>query len=203
MPDYIVSLESAWIIKDVKSQDDAVSIAISEAGKRLNPAAKFVEIETGAITCPFCEGELNSALVVAQTALVGLMLEIRVFRAESSEHAVRIAKSVVGRALRDVPLRVHEVREAAGTPPGKEEPAREAPKKEGTPAESQRRTSPGREAPKKERASTESQRRTGSGRETPRRGSSAGQAHRRGGPWKDTPKRESSGRNAPRRAPRR
>ncbi|MDN7024227.1 DUF555 domain-containing protein [Methanoculleus sp. FWC-SCC1] len=109
MPDYVVTLESAWIIKDVKSLDDAVSIAISEAGKRLNPAAKFVEIEAGMIACPFCEGELNSALVVANTALVGLMLQIKVFRAESKEHAVRIAKSVVGKALREVPLKVQEV----------------------------------------------------------------------------------------------
>jgi uncharacterized protein len=111
MPDYLVILESAWTIKDVKSLDDAVSIAISEAGKRLNPAAKFVEIEAGMIPCPFCEGELNSALVVANTALVGLMLQIKVFRAESSEHAVRIAKSVVGKALRDVPLKVVDVQE--------------------------------------------------------------------------------------------
>ncbi len=44
MSDYLVTLESAWVIKDVKSMDDAVSIAISEAGKRLNPSAKFVEI---------------------------------------------------------------------------------------------------------------------------------------------------------------
>ncbi|KUG20551.1 hypothetical protein ASZ90_009714 [hydrocarbon metagenome] len=113
MPDYLVTLESAWIIKDVKSLDDAVSIAISEAGKRLYPAAKFVEIETGVITCPFCEGDLNCALVIADTALVGLMLEIRVFRAESSEHAVRIAKSVIGKALREVPLKVQDVQEIA------------------------------------------------------------------------------------------
>ncbi len=111
MPDYIVTLESAWIIKDVKSLDDAMSIAISEAGKRLNPAAKFVEIEAGMISCPFCEGELNSALIVAHTALVGLTLQIRVFRAESRDHAVRIAKSVVGKALRDVSLKVQDVRE--------------------------------------------------------------------------------------------
>ena len=42
MSDYLVTLESAWVIKDVKSMDDAVSIAISEAGKRLDPSAKFV-----------------------------------------------------------------------------------------------------------------------------------------------------------------
>ncbi len=109
MPDYLVTLESAWIIKDVKSMDDAVSIAISEAGKRLNPSAKFVEIEAGMVACPYCEGELNTALVVANTALVGLVLQMKVFRAESAEHAARIAKSVIGKALRDVPLKVQDV----------------------------------------------------------------------------------------------
>jgi uncharacterized protein (UPF0212 family) len=109
MPDYLVILESAWIIRDVKSLDDAVGIAVSEAGKRLNPSANFVEIETGMLACPFCEAELNSALVVANTALVGLLLEMKVFRAETKEHAAKIARSVVGKALRDVPLLVKEV----------------------------------------------------------------------------------------------
>jgi uncharacterized protein (UPF0212 family) len=109
MPDYLVILESAWIIRDVKSLDDAVGIAISEAGKRLNPSANYVEIEAGMLACPFCEAELNTALVVANTALVGLLLELKVFRAESKEHAAKIARSVVGKALRDVPLLVKEV----------------------------------------------------------------------------------------------
>ncbi|HTY15456.1 MAG TPA: DUF555 domain-containing protein [Methanoregulaceae archaeon] len=111
MPDYLVTLESAWIIKDVKSLDDAIGIAISEAGKRLNPQAKYVEVEAGILECPFCEGELNSAIVVADTALVGLSLEMKVFRAETPEHASRIARSVIGKALRDVPLTVKDVQE--------------------------------------------------------------------------------------------
>jgi uncharacterized protein len=111
MPDYLVTLESAWIVKDVKSLDDAIGIAIAEAGKRLNPAANFVEIEAGMLSCPFCENELNSALIVADTALVGLLLQIKIFRAESKEHAVRIAKSVIGKAVRDVPLKVQDVQE--------------------------------------------------------------------------------------------
>jgi uncharacterized protein (UPF0212 family) len=109
MPDYVVTLESAWILRDVKSLDDAIGIAISEAGKRLNPAAKYVEVEAGFITCPYCEQTLSSAVVFADTALVGLVLEMKVFRAESPEHAERIAKSVVGKALRDVPLKLLEV----------------------------------------------------------------------------------------------
>ncbi len=111
MPDYLVVLESAWLIKEVKSVDDAIGIAIAEAGKRLNPTASYVEVEAGVLACPFCEGELHTAIVVADTGLVGLRLEMRVFRAESPEHASRIAKSVVGKALRDVPLKVSEVTE--------------------------------------------------------------------------------------------
>jgi uncharacterized protein (UPF0212 family) len=111
MPDYVVTLESAWIVKDARSFDDAMSIAISEAGKRLNPAAKFVEIEAGVLPCPFCKKDLSSALLVAGTALVGLLLQMKVFRAESGEHAARIAKSVIGKALRDIPLKVLEVKQ--------------------------------------------------------------------------------------------
>ncbi len=109
MSDFLAILESAWIIKDVSSIDDAIGIAISEAGKRLNPTAKYVDVEIAAIKCPYCQKQLNSALVVAQTALVGLSLEIKIFKAESKEHAERIAKSVVGKVLRDIPLKVQEV----------------------------------------------------------------------------------------------
>lgn len=108
MTDYLVSMESAWVIRDVKSLDDAIGIAIGEAGKRLNPGAKHVEIEAGMMGCPYCEESLSCALVIANTGLVGLLLEMRVFKAESEEHARRIALSVVGRALGDVPLKVIE-----------------------------------------------------------------------------------------------
>jgi uncharacterized protein (UPF0212 family) len=110
MTDYLITMESAWIIHDARSLDDAIAIAIGEAGKRLNPTAKYVEIETGQMGCPYCEESLNCALVVANTGLVGLVLEMKVFKAESEEHAQRIAKSVVGKALRDVPLKILETR---------------------------------------------------------------------------------------------
>ncbi len=110
MTDYVITMESAWIVHDVRSLDDAISIAIGEAGKRLNPTAKYVEIETGLMGCPYCDESLNCALVVANTGLVGLVLEMKVFKAESEEHAQRIAKSVIGKALRDIPLTVLETR---------------------------------------------------------------------------------------------
>jgi len=111
MPDYTVTMEAAWLVRDVKTLDDAIGIAISEAGKRLNPSAKYVEVEEGFLTCPYCEETLSSAIVVADTALVGLVLEMKVFRAESAEHAERIAKSVIGKALRDIPLKLVDVQE--------------------------------------------------------------------------------------------
>jgi len=129
MTDYLVTMESAWVVRDVRSLDDAIGIAIGEAGKRLNPAAKYVEIEAGLMECPYCEESLNCALVVANTGLVGLILEMKVFRAESEEHAQRIAKSVVGRALGDVPLRILETKQIAERKPAPEPatPARPAP----------------------------------------------------------------------------
>lgn len=111
MPDYVVTIEAAWPVRDVKTLEDAEKIAISEAGKRLNPQAKDVEIEVGFLACPYCEGTLSSAIVVADTALVGLVLEKKVFRAETPEHAGRIAKQTIGKALRDIPLKLLDVQE--------------------------------------------------------------------------------------------
>jgi hypothetical protein len=112
MTNFKVVLEAAWPVKDVKSVDDAMSVAISEAGKRLNAAKMdYVEVEVGATFCPFCGEPFDSAFVVANTGLVGLMLEMRVFNAESREHAERIAKKGVGKALRDVPLKIVEITE--------------------------------------------------------------------------------------------
>ena len=63
------------------------------------------------IACPSCEEELPCALLIARTALVGMRMEMKVFKADSAEHAGRIAKSVIGKALRDVPLEIVEVEE--------------------------------------------------------------------------------------------
>jgi len=111
MPNYKVVLEAAWIVKDVQSVDDAMSVAISEAGKRLNPKMDYVEVEVGTTFCPFCGEPFDSVFVVANTGIVGLLLEMKVFNAESKEHAERIAKKEIGRALKDVPLKVGETSE--------------------------------------------------------------------------------------------
>ena len=107
---YLVAMEAAWLVRDVKDIDDAIGVAVSEAGKRLNESnMDYVEVEVGATGCPACGEPFDSAFIAADTALVGLVLEMDVFNAESVEHAQRIAKSEIGGALRDVPLKVIEV----------------------------------------------------------------------------------------------
>ena len=97
---YRVVLEAAWLVHDVENVDDAIGVAVSEAGKRLNEKdMDYVEVEVGFTDCPACGEPFD-------TSLVGLLLEMKVFNAESEEHAQRIAKSDIGGALRDVPLKV-------------------------------------------------------------------------------------------------
>jgi uncharacterized protein (UPF0212 family) len=109
MKNFHVVLEAAWLVRDVKTADDAIGVAISEAGKRLNPKLDFVEVDVGTTSCPVCGEPFSSVFIAANTALVGLIFEMKVFDAESAEHAERIAKSVIGKSLRDVPLTVVEV----------------------------------------------------------------------------------------------
>jgi uncharacterized protein (UPF0212 family) len=111
---YRVVLEAAWLVHDVEDIDDAIGVAVSEAGKRLNEKEMdYVEVEVGFTECPACGEPFDSAFIAADTALVGLMLEMKVFNAESTEHAQRIAKSDIGGALRDVPLTVIDTIETA------------------------------------------------------------------------------------------
>jgi hypothetical protein len=110
MGDYLVAMEAAWLVRDVDDVDDAIGVAVSEAGKRLNEVDKqYVEVEVGVTPCPACGEPFDSAFVAADTSLVGLLLEIDIFDADGEKHAARIAKSEVGGALRDVPLKVIEV----------------------------------------------------------------------------------------------
>lgn len=109
MSNYLVALEAAWLVRDVDSVDDAIGVAVSEAGKRLNETGlDYVDVDVGLATCPACGEPFDASFIAASTSLVGLMLEMKVFNAESDEHAQRIAKSEIGGALRDVPIEVIE-----------------------------------------------------------------------------------------------
>ncbi|WP_436935555.1 DUF555 domain-containing protein [Halovenus marina] len=104
---YRVVLEAAWLVYDVEAVDDAIGVAVSEAGKRLNEEEMdYVEVDVGFTECPACGEPFESGFIAADTALVGLQLEMDVFNVESAEHAQRVAKSDIGNALRDVPLKI-------------------------------------------------------------------------------------------------
>lgn len=109
MSNYLVALEAAWPVRDVEDVDDAIGVAVSEAGRRLNDADKqYVEVTVGSTPCPACGEPFDSAYIAANTALVGLLLEIEIFNAENEQHAQRIAKSEIGGALKDIDLKVIE-----------------------------------------------------------------------------------------------
>ena len=109
MTNYLVTLEAAWLVKDVETVEDAMRIAISEIGKKLNPDLNFVEIEIGTTRCPACGESFDSVFLAADMALVGILLEMKVYEAKSEEHGARIAKSTIGKALRDTSLNVIEI----------------------------------------------------------------------------------------------
>ena len=117
MSNYLVAMEAAWLVRDVESIDDAIGVAVSEAGKRLNYAEmEYVEVEVGATPCPACGEAFDSAYIAADTALVGLLLEMKVFNADSEQHANRIAKSEIGGALKDIPLKIIDTFETEDAP---------------------------------------------------------------------------------------
>lgn len=119
MGNYLVVLEAAWLVRDVDDIDDAIGVAISEAGRRLNEQSMdYVEVDVGVTGCPACDAPFDSAFIAADTALVGLALEMKTFNADTEEHAARIAKKEIGQALHGVPLTVVDVIETEGDEDG-------------------------------------------------------------------------------------
>ncbi|NJE25833.1 DUF555 domain-containing protein [Thermococcus sp. MV5] len=112
MGDYVVILEAPIIVREVESPDDAINVAVSKVAKALNKEKlDFVRVEIGYSQCPVCGSPFESAFVIGNIGLVGIYLTLKVFNAQSLEHAERIAKAVVGKALKKVPLKVFEIKE--------------------------------------------------------------------------------------------
>ncbi|WP_461865117.1 DUF555 domain-containing protein [Thermococcus sp.] len=112
---YVVVLEAPIIVRDVETAEDAVNVAVSKVAKALNKEKlDFVRVEIGYSQCPVCGAHFESAFVIGNVGLVGIYLTIKVYNAQSIEHAERIAKAVVGKALKKVPLKVFEIRELTG-----------------------------------------------------------------------------------------
>jgi hypothetical protein len=112
MGDYVVVLEAPIIVRDVETPDDAINVAVSKVAKALNKEKlDFVRVEIGYSQCPVCGAHFESAFVIGNVGLVGMYLTIKVYNAQTIEHAERIAKAVVGKALKKVPLKIYEIKE--------------------------------------------------------------------------------------------
>ena len=85
MSNYLVAMEAAWLVRDVEDIDDAIGVAVSSAGKRLNEKGKeYVAVEVGVTGCPACGEPFDSGFIAADTALVGLLLEIDILTPTAS-----------------------------------------------------------------------------------------------------------------------
>ncbi len=110
--DYEVIVEAPIIVRDVEDRDDAINIAVSKTCNKLNEnGLGYVKVEIGYSQSPNGGEPFESAFLVGTIALVGLYLTIKVFNAESEDHAERIAKSEIDKALNNVPLSLHRIKD--------------------------------------------------------------------------------------------
>lgn len=103
---YRVTVIAGWLVNGADSVDDAINIAVSEAGK----AADMVNSSDHRgrmLISDVCPEE--DVLLVVDRALVTLELRGR-FRAESEEHSKQIACRLLGRQMEDVPLKATQAR---------------------------------------------------------------------------------------------
>lgn len=103
---HIVVFSVGWVVRGAKTGQDAINIAVSEVGKRVRLTGnqvRTVDISVQRIGCNSCGIGSDALLLVSETALVGLFLEIEV-DAEDSETAEKIARREVGPHLHNTPL---------------------------------------------------------------------------------------------------
>ena len=104
---HIVVFSVGWVVRGAKTGQDAINIAVSEVGKRVGSSGdqvRTVDISIQRIGCNSCGIDSDALLLVSETALVGLFLEVEV-DAEDSETAEKIARREVGPHLHNTPLK--------------------------------------------------------------------------------------------------
>lgn len=103
---YRVTLSVPWLVRGAGSPQDAIDIAVSEAGRRVNetetPSVSECDISVQTLPSADC-GETEAVLIVAETALVGLTLDCTV-TAASPQDAERTARRELGDGFEGIPL---------------------------------------------------------------------------------------------------
>jgi uncharacterized protein (UPF0212 family) len=130
-----VQISVPWVVAGTTGVQNAINIAVSEVGKRVNQtSARYSEIVVQDVACPSCGYEYEAALSTVDFALVVLTVMAQ-FPASSAEESSRVAKRELGVRMKDIPLTVLRARRA--TPKQDEPPAPEPEEPErGTEADS-------------------------------------------------------------------
>jgi len=103
---YSVVFSLPWIVRGAKTGQDAINIAVSEVGGRITSCGSRIrnaDISIQQLDCNDCGTRTDALLVVSETALVGLRLEIEV-QSNSLEGAEKTARHEIGPYLDDTPL---------------------------------------------------------------------------------------------------
>jgi uncharacterized protein (UPF0212 family) len=100
-----------WIVRGAERPQDAINIAVSEVGKRTEKTGRdirSVDISVQRLLHDEGGGSTEALLLVAETALVGILLTVEV-RASSAAEAETLARREIGPHLPDTPLTTVEV----------------------------------------------------------------------------------------------
>jgi len=107
-----VQISVPWVVAGTTGVQNAINIAVSEVGKRVNQtSARYSEIVVQDVACPSCGYEYEAALSTVDFALVVLTVMAQ-FPASSAEESSRVAKRELGVRMKDIPLTVLRARRA-------------------------------------------------------------------------------------------
>lgn len=107
-----VHVSVPWVVAGTTGVQNAINIAVSEVGKRVEQsAARYSNIIVQDVACPSCGHEYEAALSTTDFALVVLTVEAE-YPAGSVDESVRVAKRELGVRMKDVPLTVLRARRA-------------------------------------------------------------------------------------------
>jgi uncharacterized protein (UPF0212 family) len=106
-----ITFSVPWLARGAKQPQDAINITISEIGKQLatvDDSIRDTDISVQQVTCSECGTSTEGLLLVAETALVGVLLSVTL-RAGAAAEAEALARRAIGPHLPDTPLTTVDV----------------------------------------------------------------------------------------------
>jgi len=100
---YVVRVIIPWVVRNARTPKDAVNIAIHEIGKRLADR----KLEVCRVSCT-CGRKFDAVLFTPGLTMVCVETAVKVV-ATSEAEAEKVAKAIIGKNLKDIPLSVGEI----------------------------------------------------------------------------------------------